>query len=192
MDESRDLFEKALKKADATFQNLDSSEISLTDVSHYFDSDPTKVVASLRDDGKKPSAYIADTTTANAQVRTLSETVRLDARTKLLNPKWYEGMLSHGYEGVRELSKRLVNTMGWSATADAVDNWVYEDTNTTFIEDGEMCQRLMEMNPHSFRRMVGTLLEVNGRGYWKTSEENIERLQELYQEVEDRIEGIDE
>ena len=191
MDENRGIFEKSLKTADATFQNLDSSEISLTDVSHYFDSDPTKVVASLRDDGKKPSAYIADTTTANAQVRTLSETVRLDARTKLLNPKWYEGMLSHGYEGVRELSKRLVNTMGWSATADAVDNWVYEDTNTTFIEDEQMCKRLMDLNPNSFRRMVSTLLEVNGRGYWQTSDENIERLQRLYQEAEDRIEGIE-
>ncbi|PSB12808.1 magnesium chelatase subunit H [Pleurocapsa sp. CCALA 161] len=191
MDESRGLFESSLKRADVTFQNLDSSEISLTDVSHYFDSDPTKIVSSLRDDGKKPTAYIADTTTANAQVRTLSETVRLDARTKMLNPKWYEGMLSNGYEGVRELSKRLVNTMGWSATADAVDNWVYEDVNTTFIDDPEMCKRLMDMNPNSFRKIVGTLLEVNGRGYWETNEDNLDRLRELYQEVEDRIEGID-
>ena len=191
MQDNRQVFEAALKTAEVTFQNLDSSEISLTDVSHYFDSDPTKVVASLRKDGKKPTAYIADTTTANPQVRTLSETVRLDARTKMLNPKWYEGMLKHGYEGVRELSKRLVNTMGWSATAGAVDNWVYEDVNTTFIEDPEMCKRLMNLNPNSFRKMVGTLLEVNGRGYWETSEENLDRLRELYQEVEDRIEGIE-
>ncbi|MBD2143198.1 magnesium chelatase subunit H [Anabaena sp. FACHB-1250] len=191
MDESREIFETTLKTADATFQNLDSSEISLTDVSHYFDSDPTKLVASLRADGKKPSSYIADTTTANAQVRTLSETVRLDARTKLLNPKWYEGMLSHGYEGVRELSKRLVNTTGWSATAGAVDNWIYEDTNETFIKDEEMQKRLMNLNPHSFRKIVSTLLEMNGRGYWETSEENLDRLRELYQEVENRIEGIE-
>jgi magnesium chelatase subunit H len=191
MDESRQLFESTLKTADATFQNLDSSEISLTDVSHYFDSDPTKLVASLRGDGKKPASYIADTTTANAQVRTLSETVRLDARTKLLNPKWYEGMLSHGYEGVRELSKRLVNTTGWSATAGAVDNWIYEDTNETFIKDEEMQKRLLNLNPHSFRKIVSTLLEMNGRGYWETSEDNLDRLRELYQEVEDRIEGIE-
>ncbi|MBE9067081.1 magnesium chelatase subunit H [Leptolyngbya cf. ectocarpi LEGE 11479] len=191
MDQSRDLFEASLKTADVTFQNLDSSEISLTDVSHYFDSDPTKVIGQLRDDGKKPTSFVADTTTANAQVRTLSETVRLDSRTKLLNPKWYEGMLANGYEGVRELSNRLVNTMGWSATADAVDNWVYEDANTTFIEDEEMCKRLMDLNPNSFRRMVTTLLEVNGRGYWETSDENIERLQELYEEVENRIEGVE-
>jgi hypothetical protein len=62
-----------------------------------------------------------------AQVRTLGETVRLDARTKLLNPKWYEGMLSSGYEGVREIQKRLTNTMGWSATSGMVDNWVYDE-----------------------------------------------------------------
>ncbi|MCJ2542329.1 magnesium chelatase subunit H [Thermostichus vulcanus] len=187
----RQLFESSLKTVDVTFQNLDSSEISLTDVSHYFDSDPTKLVQSLRQDGKTPSAYMADTTTPNAQIRTLSETVRLDARTKLLNPKWYEGMLKHGYEGVREIAKRLVNTSGWSATAGAVDNWVYEETNETFIKDEAMRQRLMNLNPHSFRRIVGSLLEVNGRGYWETSQANIERLQELYQEIEDKIEGIE-
>jgi magnesium chelatase subunit H len=191
MEQSNDIFKAALKTAEVTFQNLDSSEISLTDVSHYYDSDPTKLVQQLRGDGKAVASYMADTTTANAQIRTLSETVRLDARTKMLNPKWYEGMLSHGYEGVRELSKRLVNTMGWSATAGAVDNWVYEDTNTTFFKDDEMCQRLLNMNPNSFRKMVTTLLEANGRGYWETSEENLDKLRQLYQEVEDRIEGID-
>lgn len=76
MTEKRKVFEMALSTADATFQNLDSSEISLTDVSHYFDSDPTNLVQNLRKDGKKPSAYIADTTTANAQVN-ISETIQL-------------------------------------------------------------------------------------------------------------------
>merc|ERR1719387_1717172 len=185
-----DMFKASLKTCDMTFQNLDSSEISLTDVSHYFDSDPTKVVGSLRDDKKKPAAFIADTTTANAQVRTLSETVRLDARTKLLNPKFYEGMLNSGYEGAREITKRLKNTMGWSATAGAVDNFVYEDANDTFINDPEMAKRLLETNPNAFRDMVGTFLEANGRGYWDTSEENLDRLRQLYAEVEDKIEGV--
>ncbi|XWS66347.1 hypothetical protein CRYUN_Cryun05aG0191500 [Craigia yunnanensis] len=191
MTEKRKVFEMALSTADATFQNLDSSEISLTDVSHYFDSDPTNLVQNLRKDGKKPSAYIADTTTANAQVRTLAETVRLDARTKLLNPKWYEGMMSSGYEGVREIEKRLTNTVGWSATSGQVDNWVYEEANSTFIQDENMLNRLISTNPNSFRKLVQTFLEANGRGYWETSEENVERLRQLYSEVEDKIEGID-
>jgi len=192
MNQKREVFESAMKTADVTFQNLDSAEISLTDVSHYFDSDPTKLIANLREDGKAPSSYIADTTTANAQVRSLSETIRLDSRTKLLNPKWYEGMLNSGYEGVREVAKRLNFTLGWSATSGQVDNFVYEEANNTFINDPEMRKRLMDLNPHSFRRIVGTLLEVHGRGYWETSDENIEQLQGLYQDIEDRIEGVSE
>ncbi|MFM7235277.1 MAG: magnesium chelatase subunit H [Cyanobium sp.] len=190
MNQQREVFEAAMKTADVTFQNLDSAEISLTDVSHYFDSDPTKLIANLREDGKAPASYIADTTTANAQVRTLGETIRLDSRTKLLNPKWYEGMLNSGYEGVREVAKRLNFTLGWSATSGQVDNFVYEEANNTFINDEEMRKRLMELNPHSFRRIVGTLLEVNGRGYWETSDENIAQLQKIYQDIEDRIEGV--
>merc|ERR1712196_80718 len=191
MEQNEEVFKSALSKVDVTFQNLDSSEISLTDVSHYFDSDPTKLVAGVRKDGKMPASFIADTTTANAQVRSLSETMRLDSRTKLLNPKWYEGMLSSGYEGAREIQKRLTNTLGWSATSGQVDNWVYEDTNATFMEDEEMRNRLMETNPSSFRKMVATMLEANGRGYRDTSEENLDRLRQLYQEVEDKIEGVE-
>jgi len=101
-------------------------------------------------------------------------------------------MLKSGYEGVRELSNRLNYTLGWSATSGQVDNFVYEETNETFINDEEMRNRLMDLNPNSFRRIVGTLLEVNGRGYWETSDENIEQLKELYQEVEDKIEGVKE
>jgi len=190
MEQQAEMFKAALKTVDVTFQNLDSSEISLTDVSHYYDSDPTKVVQNLRDDKKKPMSFMADTTTANAQVRTLSETVRLDARTKLLNPKFIEGMLATGYEGTREITKRLRNTLGWSATAGEVDNFVYEDANDTFIKDEEMQRRLLETNPNAFRDMVTTFLEANGRGYWDTDEDNIEKLQELYQEAEDRIEGV--
>ena len=86
-------------------------------------------------------------------MRTLSSQVRLDARTKLLNPKWYEGMLASGYEGVREIQKRLTNTVGWSATAGAVDNWVYDEANSTFIDDPTMAKRLLDANPNSFRKV---------------------------------------
>merc|ERR1719253_1245586 len=165
LQESSGLFKSALSKVDVTFQNLDSSEISLTDVSHYFDSDPTKVVENLRKDGKKPQAFIADTTTANAQVRSLSAQVRLDSRTKLLNPKFYEAALKGGYEGVREITKRLRYTFGWSTTAGAVGNFVYEDANDTYITDESIRQRMMDKNPEALREMITTFLEANQKGY---------------------------
>ncbi|CAN0450557.1 unnamed protein product [Ascophyllum nodosum] len=180
-----DEFKMALKTVDVTFQNLDSSEISLTDVSHYYDSDPTKVVSSLRDDKKKPSSFMADTTTANAhEVRTLSETVRLDARTKL---RGYAGLRLRRHPRDHEAA---AEHHGWAATAGEVDNFIFEDANDVFIKDEEMRDRLMNLNPNAFRDTVTTFLEANGRGYWETSDENMELLQDLYQEVEDKIEGV--
>jgi hypothetical protein len=72
------------------------------------------------------------------QVRTLGETVRLDARTKLLNPKWYEGMLGSGYEGVREIQKRLTNTMGWSATSGMVSTCMLVLSGNVFERGGHV------------------------------------------------------
>jgi magnesium chelatase subunit H len=69
-------------------------------------------------------------------------------------------MLSTGYEGVREIEKRLTNTVGWSATSGQVDNWVYEEANSTFIQDEEMLNKLMSTNPNSFRKMLKTRLRV--------------------------------
>ncbi|CAN0206662.1 unnamed protein product, partial [Ascophyllum nodosum] len=131
-----------------------SSEISLTDVSHYYDSDPTKVVSSLRDK-KKPSSFMADTTTANAQVRTLSETVRLDARTKL---RGYAGLRLRRHPRDHEAA---AEHHGWAATVEEVDNFIFEDANDVFIKNEEMRDRLMNLNPNAFRDTVTTFLEAN-------------------------------
>ena len=101
IDQQAELLKSELKTVDVIFHNLDFSEISITDVSHYYDSDPTKVVAGRRDDKKKPMIMMEDTTPNDIQVRSLSETVRLDARTNIFNPKLYEGIILTGYEGVR-------------------------------------------------------------------------------------------
>ncbi|CAA6668965.1 unnamed protein product [Spirodela intermedia] len=190
MTEKRRVFEMALATADATFQNLDSSEISLTDVSHYFDSDPTKLVQSLRKDGRKPGSYIADTTTANAQVRTLAETVRLDARTKLLNPSGTRDALQwvRGREGDREAA----HEHGWVERHLRAGGQLCVRGGQRHLHQGRAdAEAAHGHQPNSFRKLVQTFLEASGRGYWETSEENLDRLRQLYSEVEDKIEGID-
>lgn len=102
--------------------------------------------------------------------------VCFDVCMKLFNFKWYEGMFFYGYEGVWELFKWLVNIMGWSVIVGVVDNWVYEDVNSIFIKDEEMCKWLMDLNFNFFCCMVSILLEVNGCGYWEIFDENLEWL----------------
>ena len=70
----------------------------------------------------------------------------------MLNPKWYEGMLKHGYEGVRQIETHVTNTMGWSATTGQVEPWVYQRLTQTYVLDKEMRDRLAALNPAARRR----------------------------------------
>ncbi|MFN2597283.1 MAG: cobaltochelatase subunit CobN [Pyrinomonadaceae bacterium] len=188
--EARAAMRRALSRVEATYQNIDSFEIGITDVDHYFEYLGGVSKAVEKSAEARPAIYLSDTLSREAKVRSLAETVRLETRAKTLNPKWYEGMLRHGYRGVAEIESRVTNTFGWSATADAVDGWVYTEVAETFVLDDVMLARLRALNPHSARALVGRLLEAAGRGFWQAEADVIERLREIFSELEDRIEGV--
>ncbi len=188
--EARGAFVRALSRVEAAYQNIDSFEIGITDVDHYFEYLGGVSKAVERHSAGRPALYLSDATTREARVRSLEEMVRLETRAKTLNPKWYEGMLSHGFRGVAEIESHLTNTFGWSATADAVDEWVYKEVAETFVLDREMIERLSQLNPHSARALVARLLEAHGRGFWRAEAELVERLREIFSGLEDRIEGV--
>lgn len=188
--EARLAMDNALARVEATYQNIDTFEIGITDVDHYFEylGGVSKAVEKLA--SNRPAIYLSDTLSADGKIRTLEETVRLETRAKTLNPKWYEGMLKHGFRGVAEIEGHVSNTFGWSATADAVDDWVYTEVAQTFVLDEEMLTRLRELNPHSARSLVARLLEANGRGYWDAEAETLDRLRDIIGSLEDQIEGV--
>jgi magnesium chelatase subunit H len=99
-------------------------------------------------------------------------------------------MLKHGFRGVAEIESHVANTFGWSATANAVDDWVYTEVAKTFVLDEEMLKRLSTLNPHSARSLVARLLEAEGRGYWHTDAAVLDRLREIFAELEDQLEGV--
>jgi magnesium chelatase subunit H len=123
-------------------------------------------------------------------VRTLSEQVALETRTRTLNPKWYEGMLEHGYEGVRQIEVHVTNTMGWSATTGEVQPWVYKQLTQTFILDPEMRARLAKLNPTASAKVANRLIEASERKYWEPDEATLAALRAAGDELEDRLEGI--
>ncbi len=192
--EARPLLEQALGTVQATFQNIDSVETGISDVDHYYEylGGMTKSVEKLR--GARPQVMVAEVEAfsgpGGGRVRPLEQMVRLESRAKLLNPKWFEGMLAHGYEGAHEIEVRLSNTYGWSATAGAVDGWVYQGVAETYLLDDEMRERLAALNPHAAAGMARRLLEASERGFWQTDEQTLERLRSLYADLEDRLEGV--
>ena len=188
--EARVAMDRALARVEATYQNIDTFEIGLTDVDHYFEYLGGVSKAVEKRANARPVIYLSDTLSREVKIRTLEETVQLETRAKTLNPKWYEGMLKHGFRGVAEIENHVANTFGWSATADAVDDWIYSEVANTFLFDDSMLERLRDLNPHSAHALVRRLLEANGRGYWEVDADTIEKLREIGRSLEDQMEGV--
>ena len=185
------LLNRVLEDVDLAYQNLDSVELGVTTVDHYFGTLGGISRAVKRARGERVPVYIADHTSGGAgRVRTLNEQVALETRTRLLNPKWYESMLDHGYEGVRQIEAHITNTMGWSATTGDVAPWVYQQLSETFVLDEDMRRRLAELNPVSAARLANRLIEAQEREYWGADDESIDALKRAGEDLEDFLEGI--
>jgi magnesium chelatase subunit H len=191
------LLQSTLASVSLTYQNVDSVELGVTSIDTYFDTlgGISRAVLQAKhhlsgDAASAPPVYIGDQTQGDGVVRSLTEQVALETRTRMLNPKWHESMLQHGYEGVRQIEAHLTNTMGWSATTGQVQPWVYQQLAQTFILDPVMRDRLAKLNPTASTKVASRLLEASRRQYWQPNAETMNALQRAGEELEDRLEGV--
>ena len=160
-----------MSDVELAYQNLESVELGVTTVDHYFDTLGGISRAVTRARGVGVPVYIGDQTRGEGKVRTLAEQVALETRTRVLNPKWYEGMLKHGYEGVRQIEAHVTNTVGWSATTGQVAPWVYQSLTQTFVLDDAMREpprraqsnRIGKSRQSPFRSARAQLLDAGRR-----------------------------
>jgi magnesium chelatase subunit H len=192
------LLNHVLSDVALAFQNLDSVELGVTTIDTYFDtlggiSQAVKRAKADKGDDAATPVYIGDQSRSGSSggtVRTLSEQVALETRTRMLNPKWYEGMLEHGYEGVRQIEVHLTNTFAWSATTGQVQPWVYKQLTDTFVLDPVMRERLSKLNPTASAKVANRLLEACDRKYWTPDPATLAALRSAGEELEDRLEGV--
>ena len=185
------LLQAALRDVDVAYQNLESVELGITSVDHYFDTlgGIARAVKRARG-GQEAAVYISDTTRGAGKVRTLADQVSLETRSRALNPKFHEALLSHGAEGVRQIESTVTNTMGWSATTGQVEPWVYQRLSETFVLDEAMRKRMTDLNPAASSRMANRLLEAHDRAYWSPDDATLSALRDAADAIEDRLEGI--
>ncbi|MBB5689879.1 magnesium chelatase subunit H [Roseomonas alkaliterrae] len=186
------VLQHVLGTVEVTYQNLDSVELGITSVDHYFDTlgGISRAVRTAR--GSDAAVYVGDQTRGEGKVRTVAEQVALETRTRALNPRWFEPLLQHGHEGVRTIEAQVTNTLGWSATTGQVAPWVYQHLAQTYMLDEEMRRRLAALNPMASARIASRLLEAHERRYWQPSDDVLDALRRAGEELEDRIEGISE
>ena len=188
--QNAELLQETLKTVEVAYQNLESVELGITTVDHYFDTLGGISRAVKRARGEEAAVYISDQTRGAGKIRTLADQVALETRSRSLNPRFYEPLLNHGAEGVRQIEAQLTNTMGWSATTGQVEPWVYQRLSETFVLDEDMRKRLADLNPVASSRMANRLLEATERSYWTPDEATLAALQDASDALEDRVEGI--
>jgi magnesium chelatase subunit H len=191
-----ELLHAVLKGVDLAYQNLESVELGVTSVDTYFDTlggISRAVQRAKGTDADTAPVYIGDQTrgdVGSGTVRTLAEQVALETHTRMLNPKFFEALLNHGYEGVRHLEAHVTNTFAWSATTGQVQPWVYQRISETFVLDDAMRERLAMLNPAASAKVAQRLLEAHRRHYWQPDADTLAALERAGEELEDRLEGV--
>ena len=192
-DRKPDTFRKLLSRVDITFKNEDSREkdmLCCTDYYNYYGG-LISAVGSVK--GQLPMAVVGDSSDPmRISTRTTSEEASRIFRARLLNPKWIDGMKRHGYKGAGEISKAMDIAFGWDATAEVVEDWMYESLANKIALDKDIQEWMNDVNPHALQNILDKLLEAIQRGMWDASEDMEDQLREEYLEIEGVLEEMTE
>jgi magnesium chelatase subunit H len=185
-----EVLQTLLKTSDRIVQEIDSVEYGLTDIQEYYANTGGLKKAAEKQSGKKVQASFVESFSKDTTPRNLDDLLRMEYRTKLLNPKWADAMANQGSGGAFEISQRMTALIGWGGTADFQDDWVYDQAAETYALDPEMAEKLRKANPEAFRNIVGRMLEASGRGLWQADGDKLDKLRKLYDLTDEELEGV--
>lgn len=178
----RQAFELRLARSDVVAQNQDNREHDIFDSDDYFQFHGGLIAAIRGQTGKAPAAYLGDTSQPDqVRTRTLREEACRVFRSRVVNPRWLAGILRHGYKGAVEMAATVDYLFGYDATAEVLDDWMYERVTEAYLFDDKIREFLRRSNPWAERTMIERLLEAAKRGLWeKPSKETLDRLRQQY------------
>ncbi|MEA5577325.1 cobaltochelatase subunit CobN [Anabaena sp. UHCC 0451] len=187
---STEAFEQRLKQMQIVLHNQDNREHDLLDSDDYyqFQGGLTAAVRSLQ--GKNPETYFGDNSnTSQPKVRQLREEIARVYRSRVVNPKWIAGVMRHGYKGAFEMAATVDFLFAYDATAQCVEDYMYQGVVDTYLQDPMVCEFIQDKNPWALRDIAERLLEANQRGLWAdVNPETLENLRNLVHEAEGAIE----
>jgi cobaltochelatase CobN len=190
-----------LDTVDVVAQVRDNEEYGIADLDHYYEflgglsSSVETVRKSKSSSGRKtkPVVLVADSTKDKIKTMNIKKTIDYEVRTKLLNPAWMKGQMESGYKGVKNLSNRIEYLVGWQATSSgAVDNWVWSEMADSYVFNEEVRKKMMQENIWAVEDQLKRLMEAYQRGMWDATDEEIEKLKQIYLELESEIEELEE
>ena len=183
------LYEARLSKVQLVSQVRDTHDYEIGDLDHYYEyfGGLTRTVEAVRG-GEAPCQLITDTTKERVRTETVGAALERGVRTRLLNPKWIDHMLEHEVHGAQKVGERVENLIGMAATTHAVKDWVFSAVAERYLFDEAMRERMRDNNVYATEEIMRRLFEAQRRGYWNATDEEMEKLRDIYLELEGDIE----
>jgi len=190
-DDARDEFRTTLGGVQVAVKNQDNREHDIFDSDDYLQYHGGMIATIRSLNGRNPKSYFGDNSDPErAQVRSLAQEAQRVFRSRVVNPKWIEGIQRHGYKGALELSATVEYLFGYDATAQVVDDWMYEQTAQTYALDATMQEFFAQSNPWALQAISERLLEAAQRGMWSAPDKGtLEKLKEIYLRMDGELEG---
>lgn len=188
-----EVLQALLATTDRVVQEVDSVEYGLTDIQEYYANTGAlrRAAQTAKGPGGRPvGCSIVEAFSREVRPRELEEVLRLEYRSKLLNPKWAEAMAASGSGGAFEISQRMTAMVGWGATVDFKENWTWDQAAGMYALDPEMAATLRKNNPQAFANLLKRMIEASGRGMWDADAATLDKLKEMYSEMDDQLEGV--
>jgi len=189
-EEARQAFGTRLAAMDVVLQNQDNREHDLLDSNDYYQFQGGMVAAVRHLAGNQPHVYHADHSNPNApRVRTLHEEIARVIRSRVVNPKWLDGVKRHGYKGAAEIAATVDYLYGYDATARVIADHQYALVTDAYLNDADTRAFLQQHNPHALHSICERLLEAMQRGLWQAPGDYRAQVEQHLLASEQFIEG---
>ena len=162
------LFKHRLANIEAVIHNQDNREHDLLDSDDYYQFEGGMSAAVETQSGTKPLVYHNDHSRPERPIiRTLEEEVSRVMRSRVVNPKWINGVKRHGYKGAFEIAATVDYMFAFAATTGAVKSHHFDLAHEAFIADDATRQFIAENNPDALCEIAARLEEAISRGLWQ-------------------------
>ena len=182
---ARDALETQLSGVDAIVQNQDNREHDILDSDDYYQFEGGAAAAVKTLQGQDKPIYHNDHSRPERPViRTLDDEIARVVRSRVVNPKWVDGVKRHGYKGAFEMAATLDYLFAFAATTGAVKHHHFDLVYEAYIEDPATEAFIEKHNPAALQEMLDRFQEALDRGLWEprrnsTRNDVTERLQKL-------------
>jgi cobaltochelatase CobN len=191
---ARDQFRRRFGQIVVAAKNQDNREHDIFDSDDYMQYHGGMIATVRALTGQNPQQFFGDSSDpTRARVRKLEDEARRVFRTRVVNPKWIDSMKRHGYKGAFELSATVDYMFGYDATAQVIEDWMYENVTESYVLDPETQEFFQQSNPWALRDIVERLLEAIERGMWENPPPDMkEKLQQMFLDLEAELEARQE